>query len=48
MGEVDIAIEEVKKLISQNIIRDSILEKSTNFEGYQDIYYQCFMCRWQW
>ena len=40
MGEVDIAIEEVKKLISQNIIRDSILEKSTNFEGYQDIYYQ--------
>ena len=40
MGEVDIAIEEVKKLIKQNITSNSILEKSNNFEGYQYIYYQ--------
>ncbi len=40
MGEVDIAIEEVKKIIKQNIIRDSILEKENDFEGYQKLYYQ--------
>ena len=40
MGEVDIAIEKVKKLINQNIIRDSILEKENDFEGYQNLYFQ--------
>ena len=40
MDEVYIAIEEVKKLIRKNIIHDSILEKPSDFEGYQNIYYQ--------
>ena len=40
MDEVMVAVEAVKKLIKENIIRDYTLDRPTNFDGYQDLYYQ--------
>ena len=40
MDEVMAAVEAVKKLIKENIIRDYTLDRPTNFDGYQDLYYQ--------